>query len=183
MFNVFDFMMLDDFNRAKCDVPYFFRLTEAKAVVSNVAHPQVKMAATYKVESPAEVNSLFSEVLANKQEGLILKSDKHRYSFKRSADWVKLKDILTVDLQCVDIQEGTGKYEGMIGALVCEGYVDGKFIKVNVGSGLSDCQRSDHWSEYISHTIEVKYNTVIQDSITKEYSLFLPRFVCVRFDK
>ena len=161
----------------------FFRLTEAREVVKTLNLPNVKIADTYKVESVQDVNSLFEKVLADKQEGLILKSDKHRYSFKRSADWVKLKDILTADLQCVDIIEGTGKYEGMIGALVCEGFIDGVLVKVNVGSGLTDCQRSDHWSEYISHTIEVKYNSLIQDSVTKEWSLFLPRFVTVRFDK
>lgn len=182
-FNVFDYMPLTDFNKAKCDAPYFFRLTEAREVVKTLNLPNVKIADTYKVESVQDVNSLFEKVLADKQEGLILKSDKHRYSFKRSADWVKLKDILTADLQCVDIIEGTGKYEGMIGALVCEGFIDGVLVKVNVGSGLTDCQRSDHWSEYISHTIEVKYNSLIQDSVTKEWSLFLPRFVTVRFDK
>jgi len=116
-------------------------------------------------------------------EGLVLKYPEHKYTFKRSKDWIKVKEVKHADLRVVDIREGTGKYKGMIGGLVCVGEVEGHRVRVAVGSGLSDIQRSLDDIEFIQETVEVLYNTVIQDSVTLEWSLFLPRFVQVRFDK
>ena len=71
----------------------------------------------------------------------------------------------------------------MIGKLKCQGIVEGKEVTVNVGSGLADLQRGLPETEFLFRTIEVKYNAVIIDSRTGEYSLFLPRFIMVRLDK
>lgn len=94
-----------------------------------------------------------------------------------------MKATDTADLLCVGYNEGIGKYEGMIGSLICEGMIDGKLIIVNVGSGLNDNDRQRDPHKYIGKTIEVAYNKVIQDSKTYQYSLFLPRFLQVRSDK
>ena len=48
-----------------------------------------------------------------------------------------MKPFIEVSLEVKDIEEGTGKYEGTLGALVCEGTDTGKFIKVNVGEVTS----------------------------------------------
>jgi len=143
----------------------------------------LELAVTNEAHNKEAVEELYEEVIAQNYEGLILKRADHLYTFKRSKDWVKLKEIKTADLKCVGVQEGTGKYEGMIGALMCEGMVEGKFVTVNVGSGLSDVQRSLDDIQYIGETIEVKYNSVIRDSVTNQFSLFLPRYAIARFDK
>ena len=94
-----------------------------------------------------------------------------------------MKAVNTVDLLCVDTFEGKGKYVGRLGGLSCVGEIEGKLIKVNVGSGLTDHHRAMPDSEFIGKIIEVKYNTIIKDNNNDYYSLFLPRFVQVRFDK
>lgn len=185
VFNAFDMMTLDEFQSAQCSLGYIDRLNKLKDLCEIVKGPYVplELAETWIVRNAPAVDALYDSIIADGQEGLILKQPTHLYSFKRSADWAKLKEVRTADLQCVDIEEGTGKYAGMIGALVCEGVVEGQNVFVCAGSGLTDLDRSAHYSDYIGHTIEVKYNSIIQDSRTGQWSLFLPRFVCVRFDK
>lgn len=183
VFNAFDYMPVHDFEACICNTPYIDRLAKLKEIIDAANTPVLTLALTWIARTPAQVNEVYMDTISQNLEGLILKSPTHLYSFKRSADWVKLKEVKTADLLCVDWAPGTGKYEGMIGALVCEGVVEGKQVLVSIGSGLTDADRADHPSDYLSNIIEVKYNSVIQDSKTGRWSLFLPRFVCVRFDK
>jgi DNA ligase-1 len=181
-YNIFDWLPYADFLLAKCNIGYLERLTQLSEI-HELLPSFVKLAESHKVSNAAEVDEWYSAVISQGYEGLILKPYNHKYTFKRSTDWVKLKEIKSADLTCVGIQGGTGKYEGMIGALICQGKVEGKDVTVNVGSGLTDLARSQDFGDFLYKTIEVKYNSVIQDSVTGEWSLFLPRFVTVRFDK
>jgi len=88
-------------------------------------------------------------------------------------------------LTVVNIEEGTGRNEGRLGALVCEGVDDGKTIRVNVGSGYSDTDRDDYWTNskvVIGRTAEVLADAITQNQ-DGSYSLRFPRFVRFRDDK
>ena len=176
---IFDYMSLEDFENCKCNRPYNERYANIPLLLGC---PNLIIAETKIVKSAEEANKYYTEVLSCGYEGLILKSEHHKYTFKRTADWVKVKATRSVELLCSGIEEGTGKYEGMIGALCCYGLIDGKNIGVNVGSGLTDSDRAMHEDAYLGKKIEVKYNDVIKDSKTGQWSLFLPRFVAVRGD-
>lgn len=188
-FTIFDAMPLREFQDQSCQMPYDLRYGLASKWVDYLheyAEEEVKglikLAETYVFQTREAIQSKFEELLAEGHEGLILKRWSHLYSFKRSKDWIKVKAIKTADLKCTGIQEGDGKYEGGVGALICEGMVEGRNVKVNVGSGLSDHQRQNAWDCFLDQIIEVKYNTLIQDSKTGQWSLFLPRFVTIRGD-
>lgn len=189
VFNVFDCMPLDEFNSQSCMMDYEDRFHLVKSYVAylheyceGMVQNIIKVAQTWEFHTTDQIQEKFDRVLAAGYEGLILKSWQHLYTFKRSKDWIKLKAVETADLMCVDWQEGEGKYEGMIGALICQGQINDKQIWVKVGSGLSDADRIQSTEEYIGKMIEVKYNTLIQDSTDGSWSLFLPRFVTVRGD-
>ena len=113
-------------------------------------------------------------------EGIMIKDIDAVYECKRSRSWLKMKPFLTVDLVIVDVQEGTGKNEGKLGALICEGTDQDKFIRVNVGSGLTDDQRDEIWSNkdtVIGQVVEVKADAVTKNQDTEDaYSLRFPRF-------
>jgi DNA ligase-1 len=113
-------------------------------------------------------------------EGIMIKDIDAVYECKRSRSWLKMKPFLTVDLIIVDVQEGTGKNEGKLGALICEGTDQDKFIRVNVGSGLTDDQRDEIWSNkdtVIGQVVEVKADAVTKNQDTEDaYSLRFPRF-------
>ena len=47
------------------------------------------------------------------------------YKCKRSHAWLKVKPFIEVTLKVIALEEGTGKNEGMLGALVVEGEDDG----------------------------------------------------------
>lgn len=181
-FNIFDWLPYEDFQKQKCGLPYIERYNKLFAVVAQLPD-NYKPAINYDFRSPEEVQTVYSQLIEQGQEGLILKPHHHKYTFKRSKDWVKLKEVRTADLQCIDVEMGTGKYQGMIGALVCKGKVEGKSVVVKVGSGLTDLDRAMAHGDYLYKTIEIKYNSVIEDSTTGNWSLFLPRYIAVRFDK
>lgn len=115
-------------------------------------------------------------------EGIMAKDMYSYYQFRRDNSWAKFKETKTADLTIIGFTDGKGKYDGMIGALMCKGYVEDKTVHVNV-SGLTDDERIPDKHFKIGDTIEVKYNSVIIDKNTGEASLFLPRFSIKRFDK
>ena len=99
---------------------------------------------------------------------------------------MKFKGELECDLQIVDVQEGTGKYVGMLGAIVCQsGSDDGKTVTVSVGSGFSDDHRINLWNirnELLGKIVALKYNSRIKNKQGGD-SLFLPIFLEIREDK
>ena len=117
-------------------------------------------------------------------EGIMIKDVDAKYECKRSVSWLKMKPFIEVSLAIVDIEEGTGKNEGRLGALICEGEDDGKVIRVNVGSGFTDDQRSEFWADkdnLAGQVIEIRADaaTKSQDS-EAVYSLRFPRFLRFR---
>ena len=71
---------------------------------------------------------------------------------------------------------------GKLGALVCEGVDDGKGIRVNVGSGLTDEQRDGFWQfkdDCVGMVAEVRADAVTQNQ-DGSYSLRFPRFLRFR---
>lgn len=113
-------------------------------------------------------------------EGVMIKDPDANYECKRSTAWLKIKPSLTVDLTVVAVEEGTGKNQGKLGALICEGTDQGKFISVNVGSGLTDEQRDEIWSDresVIGQIVEIKADSITQSQDAVDtYSLRFPRF-------
>jgi len=113
-------------------------------------------------------------------EGIMVKDPGAIYECKRTDSWLKIKPVITVDLTIVAVEEGTGKNLGKLGALVCEGTDQGKFIKVNVGSGLTDDQRDEIWtnqSSILGQVVEIKADCITQNQDAENtYSLRFPRF-------
>ena len=117
-------------------------------------------------------------------EGIMIKDPNAVYECKRSTSWLKQKPFIEVSLTVTGYEEGTGRNEGKLGALICEGEDDGKRILVNVGSGFSDDQRTDYWmgkESMVGQIVEVRADaaTISQDS-ADVYSLRFPRFLRFR---
>jgi len=127
-----------------------------------------------------QFNEFNKQAINDGFEGIMIKDPDALYECKRSHAWLKIKPVISVDLTIVALEEGTGKNEGKLGALVCEGTDQNKFIRVNVGSGLTDEQREEIWADrdgVIGQVVEIKADCVTQNQDTADtYSLRFPRF-------
>ena len=117
-------------------------------------------------------------------EGIMIKDVDALYECKRSASWLKMKPFIEVSLTVVGIEEGTGRNEGKLGALICEGEDDGKQIRVNVGSGFTDSDRLEFWESKDAlpgQIIEIRADAATRSQDSEElYSLRFPRFLRFR---
>lgn len=112
------------------------------------------------------------------KEGLMLNRNS-KYFRKRHNGILKVKQFYTVDLEIVDLEEGTGRLSGTLGAFVVR--YKGNFLRV--GSGMTDNQRNTFWNDgvaLIGRIIEVKYKEESYDRKTGLPSLQFPIFVQLR---
>lgn len=113
-------------------------------------------------------------------EGLMVNLDTP-YVCKRTDTILKVKVMSTCDLRVIGFEEGTGRNEGRLGALI----VDYKGFNCGVGSGFSDVEREYIWNykdEYLGKIIEVQY---FEESKNQDggISLRFPVFKKLRNDK
>lgn len=102
------------------------------------------------------------------------------YPGKRNQYMVKLKKGVSFDLKVVALEEGTGKYEGCTGKLVCQ---DRNGKKIKVGSGLNDEQRRTWWSPFGYDCIIGKIVQIDAMAVSTKGVLREPRFKGIRLDK
>ena len=191
VFNIFDIIPLSDFREGHWNAQLHKRIV----ILEHIRHvvdtmPNVELLPHIMVDLDTAAGKDQLERYAKDQvnagfEGIMIKELEAPYICKRSTDWMKWKPTLTVDLEVVGVEEGTGRNLGRLGALVCHGVDDGKEITVNVGSGFSDADRDDYWNNrnlVIGRTAEVLCDVITQNQ-DGTYSLRFPRFVRFRDDK
>jgi hypothetical protein len=179
---VWDLIPYVQFVDGYCGTPYSKRYSTLEAIVSKQKSSGKKIwnVTSTIVQTLEEAQEIFQGYLAEGYEGIILKDGNGVWEDKRAKHQIKFKGELECDLKIVAIEEGTGKYAGMLGAIVCESS-DGK-IKVNVGSGFNDAHRKNLGKEILDKIVAIKYNSRIKNKLGEE-SLFLPIFVEIRDDK
>lgn len=170
----------------ECPVNYGNRWKKLFDLIAKHSPSKVKMVDTWEVPDYEEAKNLFEGLLADGQEGIILKDKNGIWEDKRAKHQIKFKGEMECDLEITEVVEGTGKYAGKLGAVVCRSRSeDGKFVTVSVGSGFNDTHRDTLWSDrnnLIGKIVAVKYNMRTKNKAGEE-SLFLPIFVEVRDDK
>jgi DNA ligase-1 len=183
--NVFDILSLKDFEAGKSKRTQTERSAKLVAWKDLWAEetPNIQVVGQELVDlDTAEGQKRYREInaqaIAGGYEGIMLKDPEAGYECKRSVAWLKLKPFIEVSLEVTDVEEGTGKNVGRLGALVCSGVDDGKTITVNCGSGFSDELRDSVWGDrdsVIGQIVEVRADAVTQNQ-DGSYSLRFPRF-------
>ena len=189
--NLFDMITLDEFRAGASVVNQATRsqrlsgwLTPLKEHMPNVTMVGQELVDLGTDEGQARFREINSQAVAGGYEGIMIKDPAAGYECKRSVAWLKLKPFIEVSLTVVALEEGTGKNAGKLGALVCEGNDDGKFIRVNVGSGLTDALREDIWSDQtavMGQVVEIRADAATRNQDSEDtYSLRFPRFLRFR---
>ena len=183
--NLFDVLSLEEFEAGICNkrqedrsaMVYHWHKKHKDALpnVTVVGHELVDLDTTVGYRRFREINA---KAVAGGYEGIMIKDPEAGYECKRSVAWLKLKPFIEVSLVVVGVEEGTGKNIGKLGAFIVEGVDDGKAIRTNVGSGLTDNMRECFWEaadELIGNIVEVRADAITQNQ-DGTYSLRFPRF-------
>ena len=187
--NLFDMCPLEDFEKGAWDKSQTVRSQMVQAWVekNHADLPNVTCLANELVdldtaEGQLRYKEINAQAVAGGYEGIMIKDPEAGYECKRSVAWLKLKPFIEVSLEVVDVEEGTGRNVGRLGAIVCQGVDDGKTIRVNVGSGFSDSDRDSYWASrdsLLGQIVEVRADAVTQNQ-DGTYSLRFPRFLRFR---
>ena len=187
--HLFDTIPLGCFKAGSWDKPQSFRsaitkhwVEEHKSVLEHVSALDWETVDLDSEEGQTRFVELNKAAVDGGYEGVMIKDVDAPYECKRTHAWLKAKPFIEVTLEVKEVEEGTGRNEGRLGAFVCEGIDDGKDIRVNVGSGFTDVHRDDYWthrSDIIGNLVEVRADAVTQNQ-DGTYSLRFPRFKTFR---
>ena len=181
VFHIFDMLKLKDFQSGKSQDNCVKRKSYLSSIFENNKLPHCKEVKPLYIGSDlSEVEKWMIRASEQSWEGLMVNMDKP-YICKRSDSILKVKVMSTCDVKVISFEEGTGKYEGKLGAML----VDYKGFNCGVGSGFTDADREyiwNHQEEYLGKIVEVQY---FEESKNAQggISLRFPVFKKLRLDK
>ena len=191
VFNIFDILPISDFKRGYYSATLGKRidiLESLRSVIDTLPNVELLphlMVNLDTVEGKNQLMRYAKDQVNLGFEGIMIKDVTASYECKRNTNWLKFKPVYDYDLTVIGVEEGTGKNQGRMGALVCEGIDDGKHITVNVGSGYTDVERQSYWDD--KESVIGQTAVVMADAVTQNqdgsYSLRFPRFKTFRDDK
>ena len=184
---LFDWLSLEEFQLGRCNIKQKYRSENLQEFIRKAKMTNVKCLHSELVdldtdEGRATLAKINRDAIKGGYEGIMIKDPYAPYECKRTTNWLKIKPFIEVTLEVIDIEEGTGRNVGRLGALICEGEDDGRNIRVNVGSGFSDTDRDTIFRSRVSvvgHKVEVRADAVTQNK-DGSYSLRFPRFKTFR---
>ena len=185
---VFDMLTLEEFNAGGTSMNAIARRDRIEKL-SGLFNYRIQLVEATLMnldteDGQSKFQAMNKEALDKGYEGLMIKPTHEGYKCKRSHAWLKVKPFIEVTLSVVALEEGTGKNEGLLGALVVEGEDDGKYFKLNVGSGLTDENREQIWANQdavIGQLVEIRADAATQSQDSDDvWSLRFPRFKTFR---
>lgn len=186
VYSIFDIIPLDDFQRGYWNAQQHKRfdiLDRARSALNEVTAPHnLRIVTGLEVDLDTSeghdiMNRYAQDCVAEGYEGIMIKSVDAPYVCKRADYWMKWKPTISVDLTIVGFEEGTGRNEGRLGAIIYEGVDNERTIRVNVGTGYSDSDRDEFWAlrdQLLGVIGEIEADAVTQNQ-DGTYSLRFPR--------
>ena len=177
-YRIFDYIKESEFKRLICTHNNQERYGSLIDLFKYCSVKTITCVSEVDINSLLQCQDYFHTATSEDFEGIVLKSPKGFYAYKRSLNWIKLKSSYSCVLKCVGIKEGNinSKYNGSIGSLELQGVIGDKNIHVYVGSGLSDIDRK---GTFIGKYIKVQYHQIIKDAVGKDWTLFIPTFISI----
>ena len=188
--HLFDFIPLADFLKGSWDKPQTYRsnlvkywVLENESILKHVQACEWEEVDLSTDEGQERFVELNKTAVDGGYEGVMIKDVDAPYECKRTHAWLKAKPFIEITLKVVDVEEGTGRNEGRLGAVIVEGEDDGYNYRLNCGSGFTDSQRDEFWTQradLIGQLIEIRADARTKSQDSETYSLRFPRFKTFR---
>jgi len=124
--HLFDMITLSDFNLGRSEVTQLQRsqaladwYATNKDALPNVQTLDYEILDLDSNEGADRFQQINKQAIEGGYEGIMIKDVDAGYDCKRTHSWLKLKPFIEVSLEVVDVEEGTGRNEGRLGALFC----------------------------------------------------------------
>lgn len=182
VFDLWDIVPVADYDAHSCNIEYKTRLASLKTCIKGLSD-DLRLIDTRVVNSVQEIIDHFKENVEQGLEGTVIKNQFGLWAHCTSPDQIKVKIEFECELEVYQVNEGTGKNKGKLGALVSKSS-DG-LVVVAVGGGYKAKERDELFTEdSVKLIIGVKANDLVRDRNRPDvWSLFLPRFTGIRKDK
>lgn len=185
-YRVFDGMHIDEWRNQNCTHSYSLRRNLLhglfKFPMAPISHIEL-LPVLYQGNDVSKVTEILEQIVAAGGEGCMINLLDSPYRFNRCWDIMKVKKFNSLDLEVVDMEEGTGRLAGTLGAIHVR-YKGGNIVKV--GSGFSDEERKLYWSQpdlILNKIVEIKMFEETQ-AANGQYSLRFPTWCSnIRVDK
>ncbi|EAJ3814957.1 DNA ligase, partial [Campylobacter coli] len=130
-------------------------------------NPYIKIIKQIPIKDQEHLKEFYKDIVLNKGEGVVIRKDLAPYEKGRSKNAFKLKPYEDAECKVIGYTEGKGKFQGKIGALLCQMPND---RVIRIGSGLKDKDREN--PPKIGSIVTYKFNGLTKNSLPR-FPVFL----------
>lgn len=139
-YNIFDVPnACEYFHLKKCTLQN--RLASLATWLKKHPNEKIRIIKQIPITSKAQLKRHFDELVAAGAEGVVLRLNDAPYERKRTKNALKYKPFYDAECVVSGYLAGKGKYEGKIGAILCDAQLKVGKRTLKIGSGLSDEER------------------------------------------
>ena len=165
-YNVFDVPnACEEFKLNPCSLKN--RLSILEKYLEKYPNSYIKIIPHFEIQSQEHLEQFYQKVLKEGGEGLVIRKNNAPYEKGRTNNALKLKPYEDAECKVVGYTQGRGKFEGMVGALLCQ-MSNGKIIKI--GSGLKNKDRAN--PPQINAIITYKFSGYTKNNLPR-FPIFL----------
>lgn len=155
-YRIFDCMTATEFKTQTCNKTYQERRALLDTFAGLMDHVEV-LPVIYQGTDTSKIIEVLNEITANGGEGCMINILSAPYVWNRTWNLLKVKKFNSLDLEVIDLEEGSGRLSNTLGAIKVR-YKGGNIVKV--GSGFSDDERALYWKQpnlILNKIVEVKF--------------------------
>lgn len=155
------YMVFDAPDKEKT-MPFEERSQRYTQIVNEMNLPHVLPIKQFTVANNQALHQVLDEYVRKGAEGLILHRKSAQFESGRTDNLLKLKPYLEADAKVIEILNGAGKYDGMMGSVLVE-MPSG--LRFKIGSGFSDEER--RFPPSVGESIIYKYHGLTERGIPR----------------